>query len=80
MHEPTAGIARNHVVTASEVTAEGVLAGPVLVRNELGSVTALGLGLPAPGLTVQRVAEAMGYDRKVWSGVLVPSADIQVPE
>ena len=58
---------RDHVLAVHEVPAERGLRGPALVHCEANGNNVLGLCSPAERLTVQRVAEAMGYDRKVYS-------------
>jgi len=58
----------------SRLTTDRLRARPALVPAAPDSPQALGLGLPAPALTVQRIAEALGYDYKVIrtiSGVLM---------
>ena len=49
----------------SRLTSERLRARPALVQVAPDGLQALGLGLPAPALTVQRIAEALGYDYKV---------------
>ena len=57
--------ASTFVELPSQLTSERLITRPAVVPAALDGLQALGMRLYAPGLTVQRVAEVLGYDWKV---------------